>query len=97
MRSRWARVTEAQLVDSLRPSMPLASVHERLTPQRSVLTTLDGALGVAGQKAIEVMPLDDHLAGSLGRSGFQPLPDGAGLEPGRRATRWFQPGPFAYL
>jgi hypothetical protein len=42
--SLWARVSEAQLVDSLPPSMRLASVYERLRTQRSVLTTLNGAL-----------------------------------------------------
>lgn len=42
--------------------MRLAAVYERLRAQRSVLTTVNGALDAAGEKPIEAKPLDNHLA-----------------------------------
>jgi hypothetical protein len=60
--SLWARVEEAQLVGSLPSSMRATSVYERLKGQRSVLATINGALEAAGEKPLDVKPVDNHLA-----------------------------------
>jgi hypothetical protein len=59
--SLWARVTDAQLVNSLPPSMRATSVYERTKNQRSVLTTINGALEAAGEKPLDVKQLDNRL------------------------------------
>ncbi len=59
--SLWARVTDAQLVNSLPPSMRATSVYERLKAQRSVLTTINGALEAAGETPIDLKPTDNQL------------------------------------
>lgn len=60
--SLWARVTEAELVNSLPSTMRATSVYERLRTQRSVLTTINGALASAGQVPLDVKPLDNQMA-----------------------------------
>lgn len=55
------RVEEAQLVSALPSSMRAASIYERLKGQRSVLATINGALEAAGEKPLDVKPIDDHL------------------------------------
>jgi hypothetical protein len=59
--SLWARVTDAQLVDSLPASMRSAAVHERLRNQRSVLSTINGALVAAGEAPLSAKPIDNHM------------------------------------
>ena len=59
--SLWARVTDAQLVNSLPKSMRATSVYERLRRQRSVLATINGALEAADQAPLKVKPIDNHL------------------------------------
>jgi hypothetical protein len=60
--SLWARVEEAQLVNSLPSSMRATSVYERLKAQRSVLAMINGALEAVGEKPLEVKPVDNQLA-----------------------------------
>lgn len=59
--SLWARVEEAQLVSALPVSMGATSIYERLKRRRSVLTTINGALEAAGERPLDVKPVDDHL------------------------------------
>jgi hypothetical protein len=59
--SLWARVREAQLVNSLPSTMRMTQVYERLRSQRSVLTTINGALDAAGQEVLDPKPLENRL------------------------------------
>ncbi len=59
--SLWARVEEAQRVTALPSSMRATSVYERLKAQRSVLATINGALEAAGERPLDVKPVDNHL------------------------------------
>ncbi len=60
--SLWARVQDAQLVDSLPHSMRLTSVYERLRAQRSTISTINGALETANMEPLDIKPVDNHLA-----------------------------------
>lgn len=60
--SLWARVTEAELINSLPSTMRATSVYERFRTQRSVVTTINGALTNAGQTPLDVKPLDNQMA-----------------------------------
>lgn len=59
--SLWARVQEAQLVSSLPTSMRMTQVYERLRSQRSILSTINGALETAGQVTLDPKPLENRL------------------------------------
>ncbi len=59
--SLWARVQDAQLVESLPASMRLPAVYERLREQRSTLWRINGALEEAGAKPLDVKPQDNQL------------------------------------
>ena len=60
--SLWARVQDAQLVDSLPPSTRLTSAYERLRAQRSTISTINGALVKANKEPLDIKPVDNHLA-----------------------------------
>lgn len=60
--SLWARVEEAQLVSALPTAMRASSVYERLRAQRTVIATINGALEAAGDKPLDVKPVDNQLA-----------------------------------
>jgi hypothetical protein len=56
-----ARIEEAQLVNSLPPSMRPSAVAERLRARRSALAAVNGALEAAGQQPLDVKHADNHL------------------------------------
>ena len=60
--SLYARVQNAQLVDSLPPSMRATSVHERLLQQRSTILRVNGALVESGVSPLDIRPIDNQLA-----------------------------------
>ncbi len=59
--SLWARVQDAQSVESLPEAMRLHAVYERLHRQRSNLWRINGALEEAENKPLEVKSIDNHL------------------------------------
>lgn len=60
--SLWARVQDAQSVESLPESMRLHAVNERLRRQRSTLWRINGALEEAGEKLLEGASVENQLA-----------------------------------
>lgn len=60
--SLYARVQDAQLVDSLPPSMRATSVHERLLQQRSTILRVNGALLESDIPPLDIRPIDNQLA-----------------------------------
>lgn len=60
--SLYARVQDAQLVNSLPPSMRATSVHERLLQQRSTILRVNGALVESGVSPLDIRPIDNQLA-----------------------------------
>lgn len=56
-----ARVAEAQAIAALPPSMRLAEMTQRLTLQRSTITSVNAALLQAGITSVDTRPTDNHL------------------------------------
>lgn len=56
-----ARVAEAQAIGALAPSMRLGEMIERLTRQRSTITSVNAALMAAGIDPVDTRPSDNHL------------------------------------
>ncbi len=56
-----ARVTEAQAIGALAPSMRLGEMIERLTRQLSTITSVNAALMEAGIDPVDTRPSDNHL------------------------------------